>query len=114
MLTGHEIVAKTFQGLIGELFPYPLPMKEFFLISLRWTTRETIKKQNSITTIVSSYKRYSIDEITRKVYSELSENSSGLSGAELATRTKINRMTLAKYLDLMLARGLVRKKKLVV
>jgi predicted AAA+ superfamily ATPase len=63
---------------------------------------------------VSLYKRYSIDEITRKVYSELSEISSGLSGAELATRTKINRMTLAKYLDLMLARGLGRKKKLAV
>jgi hypothetical protein len=61
---------------------------------------------------VSLYRRYTIDEISRKVYSELSENYSGLSGVELAARTKINRMTLAKYLDLMLAKGLVRKKKL--
>jgi len=61
---------------------------------------------------VSLYKRYTIDEISRKVYSELSENYSGLSGVELANRTKVNRMTLAKYLDLMLAKGLVRKKKL--
>ena len=61
---------------------------------------------------MSLYRRYTIDEILRKVYSELSENYSGLSGVELAARTKINRMTMAKYLDLMLAKGLVRKKKL--
>ena len=61
---------------------------------------------------MSLYRRYTFDEISRKVYSELSENYSGLSGVELAARTKINRMTLAKYLDLMLAKGLVRKKKL--
>lgn len=61
---------------------------------------------------MSLYRRYTIDEISRKVYSELSENYSGLSGVELAVRTKINRMTMAKYLDLMLAKGLVRKKKL--
>lgn len=61
---------------------------------------------------MSLYRRYTIDEISRKVYSELSENYSGLSGVELAARTKINRMTMAKYLDLMLAKGLVRKKKL--
>ena len=53
-----------------------------------------------------------MEEITRKVYSELSESHAGLSGVELAARTKINRMTLARYLDLMLAKGLVRKKKL--
>lgn len=61
---------------------------------------------------MSLYRRYTIDEISRKVYSELSENYSGLSGVELAARTKINRMTMAKYLDLMLAKGLIRKKKL--
>lgn len=59
---------------------------------------------------MSLYRRYTIDEISRKVYSELSENYSGLSGVELAARTKINRMTMAKYLDLMLAKGLVKKK----
>jgi DNA-binding IclR family transcriptional regulator len=61
---------------------------------------------------MSMYRRYTLEEITRKVYSELSESHAGLSGVELAARTKINRMTLARYLDLMLAKGLVRKKKL--
>jgi len=61
---------------------------------------------------MSLYKRYTLEEITRKVYSELTESYAGLSGVELAARTKINRMTLARYLDLMLAKGLVRKKKL--
>ena len=61
---------------------------------------------------MSLYRRYTLEEITRKVYSELSESRVGLSGVELAARTKINRMTLARYLDLMLAKGLVRKKKL--
>ena len=61
---------------------------------------------------MSLYKRYTLEEITRKVYSELTESDAGLSGVELAVRTKINRMTLARYLDLMLAKGLVRKKKL--
>jgi len=63
---------------------------------------------------VPLYRRYTIDEITRKVFSELSEIPSGLSGAELATRTKVNRMTMGKYLDLMQAKGLIRKKKLGV
>jgi predicted transcriptional regulator len=61
---------------------------------------------------MSLYRRYTLEEITRKVYSELIESDAGLSGVELAARTKINRMTLARYLDLMLAKGLVRKKKL--
>ena len=61
---------------------------------------------------MSLYRRYTLEEITRKVYSELTESDAGLSGVELAVRTKINRMTLARYLDLMLAKGLVRKKKL--
>ena len=61
---------------------------------------------------MSLYRRYTLEEITRKVYSELTESNAGLSGVELAVRTKINRMTLARYLDLMLAKGLVRKKKL--
>jgi predicted transcriptional regulator len=61
---------------------------------------------------MSLYRRYTLEEITRKVYSELIESDAGLSGVELAVRTKINRMTLARYLDLMLAKGLVRKKKL--
>jgi hypothetical protein len=36
----------------------------------------------------------------------------GLSGVELAERTGINRMTVTKYLDVMNAMGLVKKKKI--
>jgi hypothetical protein len=36
----------------------------------------------------------------------------GLSGVELADRTGINRMTVTKYLDVMNAMGLVKKKKM--
>jgi predicted transcriptional regulator len=55
---------------------------------------------------------YNFEEVKQKVFSALSENYAGLSGIELASRTKINRMTLTKYLNLMLAQGLIRKKKL--
>jgi DNA-binding MarR family transcriptional regulator len=62
---------------------------------------------------ISVYRRYSLEEVKRKVFSELQYSGSGLSGVELASRLKINRMTLTKYLDLMSAKGLIRKKKLV-
>jgi DNA-binding IclR family transcriptional regulator len=55
---------------------------------------------------------YDFEEVKQKVISALSQNYSGLSGVELSTKTKINRMTLTKYLNLMLTQGLVRKKKL--
>ena len=55
---------------------------------------------------------YSFEEVKQKVFFALSENYAGLSGIELASKTKINRMTLTKYLNLMLAQGLIRKKKL--
>ena len=55
---------------------------------------------------------YKFEEVKQKVFSALSENYAGLSGIELASKTKINRMTLTKYLNLMLAQGLIRKKKL--
>lgn len=55
---------------------------------------------------------YNFEEVKQKVFSTLSENYAGLSGIELASKTKINRMTLTKYLNLMLAQGLIRKKKL--
>lgn len=62
---------------------------------------------------ISVYRRYSLEEVKRKVFAELQYSDSGLSGVELASRLKINRMTLTKYLDLMSAKGLIRKKKLV-
>ena len=55
---------------------------------------------------------YNVEEVKQKVISALSQNYAGLSGVELSTKTKINRMTLTKYLNLMLTQGLVRKKKL--
>jgi DNA-binding IclR family transcriptional regulator len=55
---------------------------------------------------------YNFEEVKQKVISVLSQNYAGLSGVELSTKTKINRMTLTKYLNLMLTQGLVRKKKL--
>ena len=33
---------------------------------------------------MSLYRRYTLEEITRKVYSELTESHAGLSGVELA------------------------------
>ena len=55
---------------------------------------------------------YNFEDVKQKVFSALSQNYAGLSGIELASKTKINRMTLTKYLNLMLAQGLIRKKKL--
>ncbi|HJU78483.1 MAG TPA: hypothetical protein VJ599_02825 [Nitrososphaeraceae archaeon] len=55
---------------------------------------------------------YNFEEVKQKVITALSQNYAGLSGVELSTKIKINRMTLTKYLNLMLTQGLVRKKKL--
>jgi len=55
---------------------------------------------------------YNIEDVKQKVISALSQYYAGLSGVELSAKTKINRMTLTKYLNLMLTQGLVRKKKL--
>ena len=55
---------------------------------------------------------YDFEDVKQKVISALSQNYAGLSAVEISTKTKINRMTLTKYLNLMLTQGLVRKKKL--
>ena len=55
---------------------------------------------------------YDFEEVKQKVFSALSQNYAGLSGIELASKIRINRMTLTKYLNLMLTQGLIRKKKL--
>ncbi|MDQ3838639.1 MAG: winged helix-turn-helix domain-containing protein [Thermoproteota archaeon] len=57
------------------------------------------------------HSRYTLDEIKHKVTSLLQGNSSGLSGIEIAERTGINRMTISKYLNILLTLGLVRRKK---
>ena len=58
------------------------------------------------------FRRYSLDEVKRKVVDALQNTGTGLSGIELADRAGINRMTMTKYLDVMLAMGLIRKKKI--
>ncbi|HXV46432.1 MAG TPA: winged helix-turn-helix domain-containing protein [Nitrososphaera sp.] len=57
------------------------------------------------------YRRYTLDEVKRKIVDALQGAGMGLSGIELADRTGINRMTITKYLDVMHAMGLVKKKK---
>lgn len=57
------------------------------------------------------YRRYTLDEVKRKIVDALQGAGTGLSGIELADKTGINRMTITKYLDVMNARGLVKKKK---
>lgn len=59
------------------------------------------------------YRRYTLDEIRRKIIDVLqSAGGTGLSGVELADRIGINRMTVTKYLDVMHALGLLKKKKI--
>jgi len=55
---------------------------------------------------------YNFEEVKQKVFSALSQNYAGLSVIELASKTRINRMTQTKYLNLLLTQGLIRKKKL--
>jgi hypothetical protein len=57
------------------------------------------------------YRRYTLDEVKHKIRSLLQGNSAGLSGVELAEKTGINRMTMSKYLNVLLTLGLVRRKK---
>jgi hypothetical protein len=57
------------------------------------------------------YRRYTLDEVKHKITSLLQGNSTGLSGVELAEKTGINRMTMSKYLNVLLTLGLVRRKK---
>ena len=59
------------------------------------------------------YRRYTLDEIKRRTIDVLqSAGGTGLSGVELADRIGINRMTITKYLDVMHAMGLLKKKKI--
>jgi methanogenic corrinoid protein MtbC1 len=57
------------------------------------------------------YRRYTLDEVKRKIVDVLQNAGTGLSGVELADKTGINRMTITKYLDIMHTIGLVKKKK---
>jgi hypothetical protein len=57
------------------------------------------------------YRRYTLDEVKRKIVDVLQNAGTGLSGIELADKTGLNRMTITKYLFVMNAIGLVKKKK---
>jgi predicted transcriptional regulator len=58
------------------------------------------------------YRRYSFEEIKKKIFSVLEYQKTGMSGIELAHETGINRMTITKYLNLLHSIGLIRKKKI--
>lgn len=59
------------------------------------------------------YRRYTLDEIKRKIIDVLhSAGGTGLSGIELADKMGVNRVTMTKYLDVMHAMGLLKKRKI--
>jgi predicted transcriptional regulator len=58
------------------------------------------------------YKRYTFEEVKRKIFNILEYQSTGMSGVELARKTGINRMTITKYLNMLYSIGLIRKKKI--
>lgn len=57
-------------------------------------------------------KGYSLQEIQEKLIEALSESKTGLSGIEIAHLLKINRATMAKYLNIFAAEGIVKQKNI--
>lgn len=57
-------------------------------------------------------KGYSTEEIREKLISTLDDNVSGMSGVELSEKIGINRITMAKYLKVFAAEGLLRQKNI--
>ena len=57
------------------------------------------------------YRRYTLEEVKRKIIDVLQNNVTGLSGVEISNETGINRMTITKYLDVLYTIGLIKKKK---
>ncbi|QLH09492.1 ArsR family transcriptional regulator [Candidatus Nitrosotenuis sp. DW1] len=53
---------------------------------------------------------YSLDEIQQKLIDVLSDSKTGLSGVEISERLKVNRATMAKYLNVFAAEGLIKQK----
>ncbi len=58
------------------------------------------------------YRRYTFEQVKRKIFTILEYQATGMSGVELANKTGINRMTITKYLHLLYSIGLIRKKKI--
>lgn len=57
-------------------------------------------------------KGYQLQEIQEKLIEVLSESKTGLSGVEIAEKLKVNRATMAKYLNVFAAEGIVRQKNI--
>jgi Mn-dependent DtxR family transcriptional regulator len=55
---------------------------------------------------------YSLQEIQEKLIEVLSNSKTGLSGVEIAERLKVNRATMAKYLNVFAAEGIIRQKNI--
>jgi DNA-binding transcriptional regulator YhcF (GntR family) len=58
------------------------------------------------------YRRYTIDEIKNKVIETLRNHEEGMSSIELADAIHVNRMTITKYLNILSAVGLIKRKKI--
>ena len=58
------------------------------------------------------YRRYTIDEIKNKVIETLKNHEEGMSSIELADAVHVNRMTITKYLNILSAIGLIKRKKI--
>lgn len=57
-------------------------------------------------------KRYSIEEVKRRIIDVLRQSDSGLSGIEIAERTGINRVTITKYLNILETMGIIRRRSM--
>ncbi len=57
-------------------------------------------------------KGYSTEEIRQKLISSLKESETGMSGVEISEKIGVNRITMAKYLKVFAAKGLLRQKNI--
>ena len=57
-------------------------------------------------------KGYSTEEIRQKLISILDDDVSGMSGVEISEKIGVNRITMAKYLKVFAAEGLLRQKNI--
>jgi len=57
-------------------------------------------------------KGYSTEDIRKKLISSLDGSSNGISGVEISERIGVNRVTMAKYLKVFAAEGLLRQKNI--
>lgn len=53
---------------------------------------------------------YQLEEIQKKLIDVLSDSKTGLSGVEISERLGVNRATMAKYLNVFAAEGLIKQK----